>query len=343
MSEHTFNYHDYDPAAVQPFAFANDAVKDTIYREAVDQRIGYALSGQQFSAIHVNREQTGNPVIVRINSLWGNTGNTDQQYIAAQYAAAFPEHSYVSIDLPGHGASSSLTKAQRKAINASGDVRPVGDAHIEAVMDLVPDMSEVITVGEGVGEVLMLAFAARAARHGIAVRNLFGIDPMGLEDRSPLALTLQYHAVAEKSRAERAKESDAAANNALEAAFSTTFTQEIAAYDKPSHGTRPKYAGIMARERAVGRFMFRKSPLTHSTGMELLEEAIWTQPSAEARLLFAGRSVVGRLNPKVEYELTSIGAASRGRVHYDVLPNDNQDIGLARNQPRLIKYIKDNL
>lgn len=339
------NYEDYTPRAVHAFRFTDPAHERDVLKEATEQKVGAAANGQHFSAIHVNRAFDGiAPTIVRLNSLFGNTANVDQQYIAAQYAAAFPTHSYVSIDLPGHGASDKLTKEQRKAITESnGSLETLSRAQIEAVHDIVPTMRDVILTGEAMGGLLAVEFAAHAVERDIMARRLFEFDPLGMEDRSAFKLAADYFSRAQKSRMERSKVASEDGEQALEDAFSHVFVARMERFGPTKHINRLESAGLLATERAALRLMFRKSPITRATGLRALEQALETQPGLKAFLVFAGQSAVGRLTDPVTTSLDELRQSSGGRVQVDEWPFDNQDIGLARHQPRNITYVRDNL
>lgn len=338
------NYNRYSPANVQPFEFADSQQKADVLQEAVEQRLGEAENGQHFSAIHVNRAFTDNPVFVRMNSLFGSTANADQQYIASQYAAAFPENPYLSIDLPAHGASDKLTKEQRKAITKTdGSLETAADAQIEAAQNLVPNLKDVVLTGEAMGGLFAVEFAARAAAKGIRVRHLFGFGVLGMENRKPLVIAGSYLFNAQKSRVQRHREANEAGEQKLEDAYSKVFIPEIEEYGPTKTATQVGHAGLMARERTVARLMLKKSPLTRDVGVRALGAALKTQPSMKTNFVFAGNDVIGRLTPQVEESLRNLNKSTGARIDVNVWPDDNQDIGLARHQPRLIKYIQDNI
>lgn len=337
-------YERYEPAAISPFEFADQQQQEDVLREATEQRLGVAENGQHFSGVHVNRAFGGQSLIYRPNSLFGSTANADQQYIASQYAAAFPEQGYLSLDLPAHGASDRLTKAQRREISKSdGSLGSVVNAQFEAALDLVPDLQNVILTGEALGELFAVEFAAQAAAKGIRVRHLFGFDPLGMEKRSPVALAGSYLGNAQKSRNQRKHQSNEVGEQALEDAFSKVFVPRVEQYGPIKAATQAGHAGLMARERTVVRLMLKKSPITRDTGMQALETALDTQPDMRADFVFAGRSVVGRLTEPVRAKLEAMHHETDSRVQFSEWPDDNQDIGLARHQPRLVTYVKDNL
>lgn len=340
------NYETYSPANVKTFEFKDPIHEADVISESMEQLIGESEAGQKFSAIHVNRtfSAEGRTTFVRLNSLFGSTANADQQYIASQYAAAFPDHGYVSVDLPAHGASDKLTKEQRKDItNNGGSLKKVAEAQVEATLDLVPELKDIVVTGEAMGELFATEFAIQAAAKGVKVRQLFGFDPIGLEDRSPIKLAAGYLGRAQKSRSERSKQVDDAGEQELEDAFSKDFLSKVDKYGPTYVASRAGHAGLMAKERTILWLMFKKSPITRSIGMRALDEAMSNMPELKTNLVFAGNSVVGRLTDPVQTKLDVLKKASKDRLQYDVWPYDNQDIGLARHQPRLIKYILDNL
>jgi pimeloyl-ACP methyl ester carboxylesterase len=301
-------------------------------------------AGQHLSGIFVNRAfATENPLIFRPNSAFGNTANVDQHYIAAHYAAALPDHAYVSLDLPAHGASDGLTKEQRKdIIKKNGSLDSVADAQIEALQDLVPDIKDVILTGEAAGELAAITFAARAAAKGIQTRYLFGFDPLGMEKRSVLGLVGGYLFKAQQSRNERRKPSDDAGQQRLQTAYDR-FTAEMAKLGPVKTVSRVESLGALAKERTIARLMLRKSPITHDSGMRALEAALETQPELKAYFVFGGQSVVGRLTEDVEERLHGLKNQYEDRVNWSLWPHDGQDIGLAPNQPRAVAFVKDRL
>lgn len=339
------SYHDYEPRAVTPVYFADVAHEEEALQEVTDQCIAVALNGQQFSGIHGNRD-VQIQAIIRPNSLFGNTANADQQYIAMQYMAAFPDHAYMSLDLPGHGSSDRLTKDQRDEISdTNGRLSQLGQAQLEAAVQRLPDLKRVVLTGEAMGSLMALEFAVQAAAKGIHVRHVFGFDPLGMEDRSAIKLAAGYLTGAQRSRFERRKDADNEDERALEDAFSKVF---VPAVEAVTNGTaraasRVGHAGIMARERSVLTLMFKQSPITHSSGMRALTEVLQTTPGTYASLVFTGRSVVGRLTDPVYEQLTELAIAHNERLVFMEWPHDNQDIGLARHQPRLVRYLQDQL
>lgn len=341
------NFEDYSPSNVDPFVIANSDQRETVIQESVEQLAGLSEQGQQFSAIYANRTLSpsgDSPTFVRLNSLFGSSANADQQFIACQYVGAFPNSSYLALDLPAHGASDVLTKEQRKAIKTSGgSMRTVASAQVEAALDIVPDLDNIVVTGEGAGEFMAVEFAAQAAAKGIKVKQLFGFDPLGLESRTPLSLAAGYLGSAQRSRNQRRHDADRAGEQRLEDAFSKDFVPAIEKYGPIKAATQAGHVGLLARERTITRLMFRQSPISRGTGLRALEGLLLENPELQARLVFAGQSAVGRLTEPVQEALTEINEDSGGRLHVDEWPYDNQDIGLARHHPRLIKYIQDHL
>lgn len=337
-------YMRYEAANIEAFDFASPEQQASILREVTEQKTGTADNGQSFSAIHANRDFAGRSLIVRPNSLFGSTSNTNQQYIASQYALAFPDRGYLSIDLPAHGASDKLTDGQRREISKKdGSIDPIVDAQIEAALDLVPDMRDIVLTGEAMGELFAVVFAKRAAEKGVKVRRLFGIDPIGMEDRSPAPQAIGYIYNAVRDRLERIGKSSVRGEQELEDAFKKDFVGLVEGFGSIKRATPKRNLGLMVCEETVPRLMLTKSALTTGIGMEALEEAIEVHPDMRADFVFAGKSTHGRLTEPVEYRLGKLRDQTQGRVQFDEWPNDGQDIGLARHQPRLISYIKDNL
>jgi pimeloyl-ACP methyl ester carboxylesterase len=335
------SYEEYLPAAVDAYEYEGATVE-----QAVDQQAGLSSEGQQFSAIYIEQDSppVKRPTIIRLNSLFGDTGNVDQQYIGVQYSAALPSYDYLSLDLPGHGMSDSLTKAQRRAIKRSGDLSLVSAAQVEAAVDIAPALDEVVLVGEAVGELMMLSFATQAAQKGIAVRHIYGIDPIAMESRTPIALAGNYLLNAQRSRNEHRHESDDTGEQKLEASFKEFEAEVEEKYGPTRHATRSGHVMKMSKERAIATFMLRKSPFTHDTGMTMLNDIFQERPDIKANLVFGGRSVVGRPTSKVIAMLSNLqSTVGSDHLQYDVWPHDNQDLGLAQHQPRIVAYVKDNL
>jgi hypothetical protein len=203
-------------------------------------------------------------------------------------------------------------------------------------------MRDITLTGEALGELFAVEFAVQAAEKGVRVRRLFGFDPMGMEQRSPIALASRYIADAAKSRKERRSESDVEGEQKLEDAFSKGFVPLVEDFGPIRTAEPSGHVGLMARERTIASLMLKKSPATRDMGMEALEAALETQPELRADFIFAGRSSIGRLTEPVKAKLQRLQAETEGRVQFDEWPNDGQDIGLARHQPRLISYIRDN-
>lgn len=333
----------YSPAATDPFEFENFEQQDAVMRELKEQLIGTAENGQKTSAVHANRGANTHVALVRPNAVFANNANVDQHYVAAQYVAAMPQYDYLSLDLAGHGLSDPLTPIQREDIRKFGDLGDLALTQVEAALDIMPDLNEVILTGEAVGGLMAVEFAVQAAKKGITVKHLFDIDPMGLETRSPLQLASSYLKNAEKNRINVYQESYEAGEQRLEEDFSKRFTEESRKYGPVKNTTQKGHLGLLVKERTIATFMLRKSPFTHDTGMRSLEQALELHPNMWANLLFAGKSVVGRLTSPVQERLNDLQARHPERLEYDVWPFDSQNIGLARNQPRLAKYIKDNL
>lgn len=339
------DYERYSPANVDSFEFANFYQESHVLMEAREQLLGEADNGQRFTGIHVNRgyREHGEPTFVRLNSLFGNTATVDQQYIAYEFAAAFPDSDYMSIDLPAHGASDPLTKEQRQAIRGrDGSLKPIARSQVEAALDLNPALDDIVVSGEAAASPLAVEFATEAAKKGITVRQFFGFDPLSMEDRSPLGLAFKYLTSAQKSRNSRKEPADVEGEQLLEDAFSEDFVSLQKGYGTQAV-SRAKHAGVLARERTILRLMLKKSPLTSDAGLTSLRSALESIPNFSANLVFGVQSDVGRLTDTVRYELDDIAEDSTNQLKVDVWPNDGQDLGLARHQPRLINYIKDNL
>jgi len=331
----------YAPENTYPFMFDDMERHATAMREVGEQVIFEGEEGQRYSGLHVNRDFESQPAIIRINSMFGDSGRIDQKYIAYQYAAAFPERPFVLLDLPSHGNSDNLTPAQSKAIKERADLGQVASSQVKAVGERLPGVQKAALVGEALGARMATEFAGKACMYDIDVTDLLAVDMPGLQKRSSAAIGLGYLGNVLRSRSRYAK---GEANQRLNANFTENFSKEFEQYGSVEKTTAAKEAGVWKRDKSLFTFLFRNSPLANDMGYDSLKDALVLNNYLSLGLVFGGHSAVGKYTPQIEAKLTELAKRlPRHKIEWEVWPNDDQGIGYAHHSPRIVRVLRDQI
>ncbi|MDB5164772.1 MAG: hypothetical protein JWL89_398 [Candidatus Saccharibacteria bacterium] len=335
------NPEEFTANAVSPVWYEDQARHQTAMRELTEPVTLISDDGQQFSGLHINRDFTDKSPVIRINSMFGAADRPDQQYIAYQWGAAYPDRGFVLIDLPSHGASDNLTETQIKEIKKEGTLKLVGKAHVEAVSNRIPHVGEPIIVGEALGARMAAEFVAASTKRDIYPDHMFGFDMPGLENRSSASLAFSYFASALKSRKYNA---EGEANDRLKAAFEEKFNGDLANYQpRVEKTTTKKQASVYKHQKSLLTFLLRNSPLNNDKGADALSEGLQSNPNLAVNLVFGGLSAVGRWRRETAARVQKIADANNHRLQAEVWPSDDQGMGLAPLSPRLVAYSKAQL
>lgn len=328
----------YSPENVEPRQFADPERHQTAMREVAEPVLFAADDGQRFSGLHLNRDFSSNPIHVRLNSMFGDSSRADQQYIAYSLAAAFPDKQIVIVDQPSHGSSDNLTEAQAREIKTSGSLTLVGQAHVQALRNQIPNAGLISASGEALGARMAIEFAAEAPTRDFESDHLFGFDTVGLETRFSPFLGFGYLGNVLRSRSRYGKTD---AHKMLKSAFEEEFIPELEKYGPAQTTTVRHEAGVWKRDKSLFTFLFRNSPLANDHGLESLVKALEQNDLMEAHLVFGGLSAVGRYNNRVSKKLEVLDRHFDHRIDAQIWPNDDQGIGYAHQHPRLIRFMQD--
>jgi pimeloyl-ACP methyl ester carboxylesterase len=326
----------YDPENINPFWFEDPERHETAMREAVETLTLTADDGQQFSALHLNRDFSEQPAIVSFDAMFTGCNSPEQKYAAYQYAAANPDRAVLKIDMPAHGYSDALTDRQYKEITGAHTLGLIARSQAEALRRRLPDAEGIIAAGDSLGARGALDFAQQAAGLGFQTLKMIGFDTVGLEERPTPAVSFSYF-LREWRRSRQLYYNDA--NQHLSDAYEGKFKEQLAEYGFENDFSMVE---IFKRDPRILGFVFVNSPLAANTGAESLEEALESQAELTADLVVGGLSSICRWR-KIKPLAEHLEETFPGRVSFDIWPNDSHGMGLAPQQPRMAAFVKDTL
>jgi hypothetical protein len=181
--------------------------------------------------------------------------------------------------------------------------------------------------------------AAEAEKSDLGVDSFIGIDTVGLEDRyTPVMAGSYFKGIIQRRIAKLLFGSKLGSDKHLVEAFED-FTEIAQAYDMTKATTIRREAEVLRGTGMSGYFVWN-SPLAKSGGKEALVNALENNPRMKARLLFAGKSTMGRL-ARVRPVVRELEARFPYQVATYEWPYDDENIGLAPQHPRTNEFIHD--
>jgi len=97
---------------------------------------------------------------------------------------------FVVFENPAYGDSDKLTKAQKEALNSSGDFGPIADTMLGIASVLGTRKANLM--GYSMGAETSSAMASNASKHNIEVENLFVMEGPGVQAHKPLKLARDF-------------------------------------------------------------------------------------------------------------------------------------------------------
>ena len=318
---------------IEPFRFTDQERHDTALREAIETVIFDTEDGQQFSGLHLNRDFSDKPAIVRRNAWMSSVLAPEQKYAGYQYAAANPEHPIVILDMPAHGYSSKLTKLQRKEILDTGDLGLIGAAQSESVVRKLGGVKELIETGDSLGARIAADAARKAGELGVRPLALIGFDMVGLERRKSIAVAKSFF-ITEWLQSKRLYKENPATQE-LEQAYEEGFKTEL---ENAGFNGGFNMVDIFRRDPKLLSFVVYKSPLATDSGVEALEKLLAAEQQIVVSLVVGGMSAICRWH-KIQPTAERLERVHDGRIQFDVWPEDAHGMGLAPQQPRMAAYV----
>lgn len=328
------SYERFCAANVDPLWFEDPERHDTAMRETIETVTLTGDGDQQFSGLHLNRDFSDKPAIVRLGAWFNDVTTPDLKYTAYQFAAANPENPVLLVDVPAHGTSDRLTPAQRREIVLTKQVSLVAASQASAARTRLADTSEIIVVGESAGARLSPDFAVKAGEIGLHPLVLIGFEMAGVDKRPSLACAAAFFIDGHLAQKNYHQGSD---NRKLDDAFEIGFRPELAKFGY--HGEAYDLVEIFKKEPSYLGFLLARSPLADDGGFAALERALDTNQDMSASLVSAGLSKVSRwrkIKPQVDHLLTVYPS----RVSWDLWPNDHHSMGIAPQQPRQAAFTR---
>lgn len=123
----------------------------------------------------------------------------------------------------------------------------------------------------------------------------------------------------------------------------TEFKAEAAELGSTQEVKRREEVKVLTRQKQMAKFFLGGSPMANDSGAESLEKALDAEQQLAVSLVFGGMSTVGRLTPRVQQKLGKIAEKSNYRLDWTEWPDDSQNIRLAPQHPRILKYIQDRV
>jgi hypothetical protein len=318
---------------VEPYRFDSAERHSTALREADEVITMDGPNGQSFSGLHLNRDFSEGPVIVRVGSMNSSSTTGAQKYTSYQYAAAFPESPVITIDLPSHGYSDRHTVAQRteRIIKKSGSRTAAAEA--EAVAAYMDSSSEYIVSGDSFGAQLVPDFAIKLGELGVSPRLIFGFDMTGVNYFN----TRQTFVKMNKARkAGHSAYHRGAANERLDEAFDA-FCEELDQFGENERVYNPFHVG--KRDPVFTLLSVLRSATNGEAGMDALERSMELNDQMVAAMVSGGLSRIcdwRKIEPRVDGLKQKFG----DRFTWEVWPNDSHSMSIAPQQPRSIAFAK---
>lgn len=321
-------------AQVEPFWFHDPERHAVAMREATEPLTMEADDGQRFSGLYMNRDFTTEPAIVSPNAFMTASHTPEQMYRAYQYAAAFPEHPVLFVDMPSHGHSDNLTDAQWQEIMELCQLDGVAEAQAQAVRRQLPDAQAAIMPADSLGAQVASDMARSIGELDMQPLLLAGFDMVGMEKRSSLGVAATYF-VGEAVRS-RVHYHGNPAHHLLNDAFELRFRREV---EKTDYEPDFKMYDVFRRDPRLLSFIVANSPLAGDNALPSLEQTLETNPQLAAALVIGGKSGICRWR-RIGPSVLGLEQKFPDRLTHDVWPDDSHGMGLAPQQPRMAAYTR---
>lgn len=330
----SISHVNYSAENVIPFTFDDPARHDLALRESLDLVRLSSHGGQEFSGLHLNRDYTENPVIVRIGSMNSSSTTDAQKYIAYQYAAAFPENPVVAIDLPSHGQSDRNTLAQRyeRLVEKSGSL--TAHAQAEAIANRMIASDEFIIIGDSFGAQLVPDVATKIGGMGLKPLAIIGFDMSGVNNFNTCKTFLRLNKARKQGHdAYHRGEANIALDNTFE-----DFCTELGKISLNEMFYSPFNIG--KRDPLFTALTLLRPSTNSENGLEALEKSLELNDEMLAAMVSGGLSRICNWS-LIKDKVINISEATNGRLDWQVWPNDSHSMSIAPQHPRSVKFAKD--
>lgn len=330
----TLNPADFTAANTAPRQFEDPERHRIAMREAIETVILTGENGQKFSGLHLNRDFTDQPAIVRLGGWFEDVEGDGLKYTAYQYAAYNPENPVILIDMPAHGQSDSLTAPQRRQIVRTGKVSGVASSQALAASSRLEESEDVVVVGESAGGMLASTFAIKMGKLGLKPLAIVGFEIAGVDKRPSLGLAASFLIDGHFMQRMYHKGPD---NKRLDRAYELDFRQELARLGGESRSS--SLMRIFRVEPTYMGFLVVRDPLASDGSFEDIEQAMDLNPDMKAAFVSGSLSRIGRWK-KIEPQVDRLLLYYPGRLSWQTWLNDNHSMGIAAQQPRQAKYTR---
>jgi len=316
----------------EPYRFADEARHEAALREA-DELVCLRNRNQRFSGLHLNRDFSEGPVIVRVGSMNSASTTESQKYTAYQYAAAFPENPVISIDLPSHGGSDRHTIVQRaeRLIKKSGSL--TAHAEAKAVHAYLPNASEYIIIGDSFGAQLVPEFAIKIGELGLKPLLIMGFDMTGVNYFNTRKTFLRMN---KARKSGHSAYHDGEANGRLDEAFED-FCAEMNQLSSNERVYNPFHVG--KRDPVFTLLSLLRSSTNSESGMNALEKSLKCNEDMIAAMVSGGLSKICNWK-KIQGRVELMKQMYGDRLSWDVWPEDSHSMSIAPQQPRSAAFAK---
>lgn len=335
VSELQLNPENYSAEAVaDSWRFSEPERHEAALRELDEPAFVIADSGQSFSGLFLNRDQTDETPIVVVGAFLTSSKTPDQMYTAYQYAATNPDRRVLLIDMPSHGMSSPMTSEQISEIYKTRTIYNIGSAQAEALADFMPDTPDFILAGDSLGARVAPDIATRLGRMGLKTELMVSFETVGIQKRLSVATAWDYvvgeHLI-------KPKLYNNPANDRLEANLDE-FKADLEAAGVETEAFSP--LPVLKSDLRIGSMFLVRSPLSTTTGLRAIESAMDENPQLEAAFVSAALSKVSHWR-KVEPAVKAMAERYPERLRWDLWQSDSHSMGLSTQQPRHAAYARD--
>lgn len=289
------------------------------------------IAGQQFSALHLNRQQTEAPSIVFCGQWFASVQTNDVRYAAFQQAIKNPGHQVLYVDMVSHGDSDKSSSDQRREAALHKGLSLLAKSQAEAIANYLEQPEEAIIGGISAGGRLAPEIALRLGEMGLRPSGLLGIEIAGVDKRSSLGCAVAYLL---DGHFGQTKYHQGRANLVLDAALNR-FERLQEELGEP--GKDFSLAELYKKDPWLLIFLMGRSPLASDGGFVAIEQAMEQSPNMQAAFVSAGLSRVSRWR-KIAPGVNRLLARYPDRLSWQVWPNDNHAMGIGAQQPRIAAF-----
>lgn len=326
------NCEKFRAADVEALWFDDTERHQSVMRECIEPVVFRTRDGQNLSGLHLNRDFSQLPTIVRIGAWLHSVNSAEQKYTAYQLAATNPENPIVLVDMPAHGNSDALTYNQKKEVFCRQSISRIASDQADAVSAFM-DHNGIVLAADSLGGLASLDFARRMKQNGEDPQLIAAYDIVGFDKKLSISMAKKFLV---NERKLQGRYHCGEHNQRLDTSYEDNFIGEL-----KRSGCEPQYdqLDVYRKDPSLALLLFARSPVASSKGYKALERSLEVSPDMKVNLVFAGLSRVSRWQ-KIQPQIQSLLRKYSDRLTVEVWPDDSHSMSIAPQQPRFAQHLR---